>query len=157
MPTVVSPPGLTSPPTPPSRSDPANFAARGDAFLSWLPTAWANLTAAMAWITARTQEVFDSAAATQADRILSQSAQAAIAAQSPQANAAAAAQSAAAAAQSATLAATTNPDALLRLNPRSITSPTAIASAYNAHSTGPLSVAEGITVTISNNATWSIT
>lgn len=157
MPTVTQPPGLTAPPTPPSRSDPANFAARGDAYLGWLPTAWTQLTAALAWIAARTQEVFDNAAAVQSDRILSQSAQAAIAAQSPQTNAAAAAASAAAAAVSATMAAATNPDAVLRLNPRSISSTTTIGSAYNAASTGPLTITEGTTVTILNNATWSIT
>ena len=36
MPTPPTP--ITSLPTPPSRSDPANFAARGDAFLGALPT-----------------------------------------------------------------------------------------------------------------------
>lgn len=157
MPLVVPPPGLTPPPTPPSRSDPANFAARGDAFLGWLPTAWANLSAVTAWITARMQEVFDNTAATQSDRIYCQNAAAAVAAQSPSANAAAAAQSAQAAALSASLAAATNPDAVLRLNPRIITSHTVVGSAYNAHSTGPITVADSIQFTLSDNATWSIT
>ncbi len=50
----------------------------------------------------------------------------------------------------------TNPDAPVRLNPRRITTALNIASGYNAESVGPITIAEGITVTVSDNATWSV-
>jgi hypothetical protein len=56
----------------------------------------------------------------------------------------------------ATLAQATNPDAPVRLNPRIITTALNIASGYNAESVGPITIAEGITVTVSDNATWSV-
>lgn len=65
--TTPTAPTLTSPPTPPSRSDPNNFAARGDAFMSWFPTAWTQLTAALQWITDRMGEIFFSASQAQSD------------------------------------------------------------------------------------------
>ena len=45
---------------------------------------------------------------------------------------------------------------VVKLNPRIVTSNLTIASTYNAASVGPITVAEGITVTVSDNATWSI-
>jgi len=111
----------------------------------------------MAWIISRTQEVFDWSSATQADRILTQAAAAAVAAQSPVANAAAAAASAAAAAGYASTAQATNPDSPVRFNPRQIATDLTVPSTYNAASTGPIQVSDGVTVTISDNATWSIT
>lgn len=154
--TIPAAPALTNPGAPPTRSDPATFAARGDAFLSWFPTAWTNLVDSMTWMRARVQEVFDSANAAQSDRIAAQSAAAAVAAQSPVVNAAAAAASALAAQGYATLAQATNPDSPVRLNPRRITANLAIASDYNAASAGPIAVSDGVTVTVGNNATWSI-
>ena len=50
----------------------------------------------------------------------------------------------------------TNPDSPVRLNPRNITANLTIPSAYNAASVGPITVADGITVTVQDNATWSI-
>lgn len=100
--------------------------------------------------------VMANANAVQLDRALVVAAKAAVDAQSPVANAAAAAASALAAAASATLAQATNPDAPIRLNPRAITATTVIASAYNAQSTGPLRIADGISVTVQDNATWAI-
>ena len=46
---------------------------------------------------------------------------------------------------------------VVKLNPRIVTSNLTIASTYNAASVGPITIAEGITVTVSDNATWSIT
>lgn len=46
--------------------------------------------------------------------------------------------------------------ALVHLNPRSITADLTIPSAYNAASVGPITISEGITVTVWENATWSI-
>ena len=106
--------------------------------------------------TTKAAEALATSLPVQADRVLSQAAAAAVAAQSPVTNAAAAAASALAAAGYATLAQATNPDAPVRLNPRRITTALNIASGYNAESVGPITIAEGITVTVSDNATWSV-
>lgn len=147
---------ITALPTPPSRSDPVNFATRGDALLTALPTFVTEANALQTDVNAKQTAAAASANAAQADRILVQAGAAAVAAQSPVTNATAAAASALAAQGYATLAQATNPDAPVRLNPRSITSTLTIASAYNAQSTGPISIAEGITVTVQDNATWQI-
>lgn len=154
---ITSPPTLTSPPSPtPSRTDSVNFAARSDLYHAWRVTNHPEEVAALAWTYTTAVEMYALAAAAQADRITAAAAAAAVAAQSPATNAAAAAASAAAAAVSATLAQATNPDAPVRLNPRFITTNLAIGSGYNAASVGPITVSDGITVTINNNATWSI-
>lgn len=61
-------PTLTTPPSAPSRADPANFRARGDAFLGWFGSAWTELTAMIAWIAAQASTISSntSAAATSA-------------------------------------------------------------------------------------------
>lgn len=143
-------------PTPPSRSDPATFAARGDAFLGALPTFQSEANVLQTDVNAKQAAAAVSAAAAQADRILCDAAAAAVAAQSPVANAAAAAASAVLAAAYASTAQATNPDSPIRLNPRKITADFTIASAYNAASVGPIEISEGVTVTVSDNATWSV-
>ena len=50
----------------------------------------------------------------------------------------------------------TTVSALIRLNPRFITTDFTVASAYNAASVGPITVSDGVTVTVNDNATWSI-
>lgn len=147
---------ITALPTPPSRSDPATFAARGDAFLGALPTFVTEANALQTDVNAKQAAAAVSANAAQADRILCDDATAAVAAQSPVTNAAAAAASALAAAAYASTAQATNPDSLIRINPRKITADFTIASTYNAASVGPISISEGVTVTVSDNATWSI-
>lgn len=154
--TIPAQPTTTAVPTPPTRSDPGSFAARGDTFLSWLPTGWAYLAAAMAWIFDRAQDVFSWASAAQSDRMLVQTAAAAVAAANPVINAAAAAASATAAGAYATLAQATNPDSPVRLNPRNISTNLVIPSNYNAQSSGPIVIGEGVSVTVSENASWSI-
>jgi hypothetical protein len=94
--------------------------------------------------------------AAQADRALCASAQAAVAAQSPVTNAAAAAASAAAAAVYAAQAQATNPDSPIRLNPRRITANFTVPSDSNAASVGPITIADGVTVTVADGATWSV-
>lgn len=94
--------------------------------------------------------------AAQSDRALCAAAQAAVTAQSPATNAAAAAASAAAAAVYAAQAQATNPDSPIRLNPRRITANFTVPSGSNAASVGPITVADGVTVTVSDNAAWSI-
>lgn len=147
---------ITALPTPPSRSDPATFAARGDAFLGALPTFVTEANALQTDVNAKQSAAAVSANAAQADRILCDDATAAVAAQSPVTNAAAAAASALAAAAYASTAQATNPDSPIRINPRKITADFTIASTYNAASVGPISISEGVTVTVSDNATWSI-
>lgn len=147
---------ITALPTPPSRSDPATFAARGDAFLGALPTFVTEANALQTDVNAKQAAAAVSANAAQADRILCDDATAAVAAQSPVTNAAAAAASAVLAAAYASTAQATNPDSPIRLNPRKITADFTIASTYNAASVGPISISEGVTVTVSDNATWSI-
>lgn len=143
-------------PTPPSRSDSANFATRGDALLSALPgfVTGANGVGSVTYTNA--VEAAASASAAQADRILTQSAAAAVTAQSPAANAAAAAASAAAAAVSAGAAQAVSPDSPMRFNARRVETNVTIGSAYNAMSAGPIAIADGITVTVQDFATWSI-
>lgn len=61
MPTT--PPTIGALPTPPSRSDPANFAARGDAFLGAFPTLRTEVNAAAANVYANALEAEASATA----------------------------------------------------------------------------------------------
>ena len=143
-------------PTPPTRSDPATFAARGDAFMVALPTFATEANTLQTDVNAKQAAAAISAAAAQADRILCDASAAAVAAQSPVSNAAAAAASALAAAAYASTAQATNPDSPIRLNPRQITADFTVASAYNAASVGPLTIGPGVTVTVEDNATWSI-
>ena len=147
---------ITALPTPPTRSDPATFAARGDAFMTALPTFATEANVLQTDVNAKQAAAAVSANAAQADRILCGAAAVAVAAQSPVTNAAAAAASALAAAAYASTAQATNPDSPIRLNPRKITADFTVASTYNAASVGPITISEGITVTVSDNATWSI-
>jgi hypothetical protein len=154
MPTSPTP--ITTLPTAPSRADPANFATRADAFLGQLPTFGTQANAVGSVTYTNAVEAAASANAAAADRILAQSALASITAQSPAANAAAAAASAAAAAVSAAQAQAVSPDSPVRFNTRRIEAELTIPSAYNAGSTGPIAIADGVTVTIQDHATWSI-
>lgn len=147
---------ITALPTPPTRSDPATFATRGDAFMLALPTFATEANALQADVNAKQAAAAVSANAAQADRVLAAAAQAAVTAQSPVTNAAAAAASAALAAVYASNAQATNPDSPIRINPRFITANFTVASAYNAASVGPITVSDGVTVTVNDNATWSI-
>lgn len=153
IPTLSAAPGTT-----PNRfgGDPAAFDAAMQAWLTWEATRSTQDPAFLAWIEANTLTISTSANAAQADRVLCEAARVTVLAANPATNAAAAAASAAAAQAFATTAQATNPDAPVRLNPRAITTSTTIASAYNAASVGPISVSEGITVTVADNATWSI-
>ena len=154
MPTNPTP--ITGLPTAPSRADPANFATRADAFLGALGTFGTQTNALGSTTYNNAVEAASSANAAQADRTLAQAAAAAVAAQSPQANAKAAPASAAAAAVSAAQPQAVSPDSPVRFNTRRIEAALTIPSAYNAASTGPIAIADGITVTVQDFATWSI-
>ena len=147
---------ITALPTPPTRRAPATFAARGDAFLTALPTFATEANVLQADVNAKQVAAAASANAAQADRLLAAAAQAAVTAQSPITNAAAAAASAALAAAYASTAQATNPDSPIRINPRRITADFTVGSAYNAASVGPITISDGVTVTVEDNATWSI-
>jgi hypothetical protein len=74
------PPSMTAPPTAPSRSDSANFASRGDAFLGWFATQYTDLVAALANVYANAVDCYNNAvaaAASAAAALASQSAAAA--------------------------------------------------------------------------------
>ena len=139
----------------PPRNDPG-FVAAIEARLNAEVVFSNELTALQLDVNAKQAAAVVSANAAQADRIAVQVAKSAIDAQSPVVNAAAAAASAAAAATYASTAQAANPDSPIRLNPRRITSDFVIASAYNAASVGPIAVSDGVTVTVGDNATWSI-
>ena len=57
---------------------------------------------------------------------------------------------------SASLAQATNPDSPIRLNPREISANFTVGAAYNAASAGPITISDGVTVTVADNATWSV-
>jgi hypothetical protein len=155
--TTPAPPTQVLPPTPPQSTDTLNFDARADAFVAWFPTAWAYLTAFGAWMTARANEVqANSTAATQA-AATSAAVAASPAVQNAAANASAAQLAAMQAQAYATQAQAVSPDSPVRLNTRRITATLAIATGYNAHSVGPISIDDGVAVTIAQHSTWSIT
>jgi hypothetical protein len=78
-----------------------------------------------------------------------------IAAQTAQAEAQVAGASAEAA-WTAALAANPDLNPVVRMNPSTITVDTTIPSFYNAYSAGPLTVGEGVEVTVNDDANWTI-
>lgn len=71
----ITPPAVTPLPTPPLRSDPANFAARADSFLGALPTLQTDLNAQAANAFANATDAADSSSAAAAARAAAQTAQ----------------------------------------------------------------------------------
>ena len=49
-----------------------------------------------------------------------------------------------------------NPDSPIRLNPRRIAVNFTVPTGYNAASTGPITVADGVAVTVATGAAWSV-
>lgn len=135
-------------PIAPSSARPATFTPEMDAFLPAMDTFATQANALAADVLAK--QILATAAAIVAQQALD----AGLA--NAAANASAAQAAAAAAVISASLAQATNPDAPIRLNPRTITADTTISAGYNASSTGPITIADGVTVTISENSSWSI-
>lgn len=56
----------------------------------------------------------------------------------------------------AALAANPDLNPVFRMNPTTITTDTMIPTGYNAYSAGPLTIGEGVTVTLNENANWTI-
>ena len=73
-----------------------------------------------------------------------------------QANAASASAAGAAAAWTAALAANPDLNPSVRMNPSTITTDLTVASYYNAYSAGPITISEGVTVTLNDNSNWSV-
>ena len=154
---VITPPVLTLPGPSPDRSDRATFTARSIARDDFIKnTQIPQLTLALANVAANAADTAANAAAISIIAGGAAAAQAAVIAQSPVANAAAAAAAAAQAAVYAGQAQATNPDSPIRINPRKITADFTVGSGYNAQSTGPITIAEGVTVTVQDNATYAI-
>ncbi len=62
----------------------------------------------------------------------------------------------AAAAWTAAIASTPDLNPAIRMNPKTVTANLTIPTGYNAYSAGPLEIADGVTVTLNDNSTWSI-
>lgn len=155
---VPNPPTITPCPSPaPSTSDTTNFDARADQYHAWLPNfVNVQLAAVIEWIRLRATEMLVNSTAATAAATAATAAANSAAVQNAAANAAAAQAAATAAEQYAAQAQATNPDSPIRLNPKTITNNLTIPAAYNASSAGPITIADGITVTVSNHSTWSI-
>lgn len=158
MATIPEFPDQGAAPSPaPSTLDTDNFDTRADAFHAFFPN-WLNVKfpAALAWIKARANEIFaNTEAATAAAQQVAAIANSA-AVQNAAANAAAAQQAAQQAQAFAAQAQATNPDSPIRLNPKTITNNLTVPAGYNASSAGPITIADGVNVTVSPGANWSI-
>jgi len=139
----------------PTRND-VNFSAGVENLLNEMVIFAPEANVLQADVNAKHELALASANAAQADRVLAAAAAAAVAAANPAANAAAAAVSAAAAAVSAGIAQAVSPDSPVRFNTRNITANLVIGSDYNAASAGPITISDGVTVTVQNNATWVV-
>ena len=139
----------------PTRND-VNFSAGVENLLNEMVIFAPEANVLQADVNAKQELALASANAAQADRVLAAAAAAAVAAANPAANAAAAAVSAAAAAVSAGIAQAVSPDSPVRFNTRNITANLVIGSDYNAASAGPITISDGVTVTVQNNATWVV-
>lgn len=156
--TVPLPPSMTSAPSPaPTRDDPVNFRARADAYHSWL-VPWVNVQfpAVLEWIRARANEVYTWSVNAQAASANVTALANSSAVQNAATNAATAQAAATAAAQYASQAQATNPDSPIRINPTRVMANFTLPTGYNGESAGPISIDDGVTVSISNGATWSI-
>ena len=156
--TVPAPPSMTSAPSPaPTRADPVNFRPRADAYHSWL-VPWVNtqFPAVLEWIRARANEVYAWSVNAQAASSNVTALVNTAAVQNAAANAAAAQLAATQAQVYASQAQATNPDSPIRINPTRVMADFTLATGYNGASAGPISIDDGVTVTISNGATWSI-
>lgn len=154
MPVAVTP--ITALPTPPSRADSVNFAARGDALLGALPGFVTQTNALASGVVVNATEVASNALAATQARTVCESVATSAAVLGAAAAAATASAASTAAQGFAAVAQAVSPDSPVRMNSRSISAALTIPSAYNAASVGPIAIAEGISATVSDNATWSI-
>ena len=146
---------ITLPPEPPLRSSPSNFAERGDAMMSWFVVAMPEINAVASEMNGYLSDTVASVNLAIANGLASAATNAATAAAAK--TAAETARDESVAAWTAALAANPDLDPAVRMNPSTIQTDTTIPSGYNAYSAGPvLVIGEGVTVTINDNANWSI-
>ena len=156
---VPAPPTTGTAPSPaPTTTDTANFDARADAFHLFFPN-WLNslLPAVLEWIRARASDVYTWSINAQAASNNVTALVNSPAVQNAAANASAAQLAATQAQGYATQAQAVSPDSPVRLNARRVSATLVIPTGYNAHSAGPISIDDGVTVTVAQHATWSIT
>lgn len=178
--TPITPPILTAPPLSPDRADRTTFVARSIALDDWRKTLNVpEMTAALANVYSNAVVAYDSvvaaynsaatAIAKAAEALASANAASGSATNSAASTAAAlghkntaavsageAATSALAAQGFASQAQAVSPDSPIRINTSKVTTDFTLATGYNGSSAGPIEIADNITVTISQFATWSI-
>lgn len=155
---VPNPPPVGTAPSPaPTTQDTENFDARADAFHQFFPN-WLNnlFPAVLDWIRLRASEVQLNSNAAVSASIAATAAANNPAVKNAAANAAAAQASAAQAQVFASQAQATNPDSPIRINPTRVRENFALPSGYNGSSDGPITIDDGVTVTVSHGANWSI-
>lgn len=141
---------ITALPPAPSTADPTNFATKADALLGALA---AFVTQANALeVNVNAKELLATAAGVLAQAALN----AGLANAAANAIAAAAARVAAEAAWTAALAANPDLNPSVRMNPHTIAADVTVPSGYNAYSAGPLTIGEGVNVTLADNSQWSV-
>lgn len=153
---------ITALPTPPSRANsPADFSTKADALLAALPTFVTETNAVQADLNTK-KSAFDTDYANAMAAGLANAATNAATATTKANAAAASAVTATAAADEASAAwaaaLASNPDLnpVFKMNPSTITNDTTLPAGYNAYSAGPLVIGEGASITLEDNANWTI-
>lgn len=141
---------ITALPPAPSTADPTNFASKADALLSALAGFVTQANALEVNVNAK--ELLATAAGVLAQAALN----AGLANAAANATAAAAARVAAEAAWTAALAANPDLNPSVRMNPHTIAADVTVPSGYNAYSAGPLTIGEGVNITLADNSQWSV-
>lgn len=141
---------ITALPPAPSTADSANFADEGDALLAALDGLVSEANALEVNVNAK--ELLATAAGVLAQAALN----AGLADAAANATAAAAARVAAEAAWTAALAANPDLNPSVRMNPTTLLSDVTVPSGYNAYSAGPLTIGDGVEVTLADNSQWSV-
>jgi len=145
--TIATPPSISPVPHPPPiRSDRTTYSGRVDAFVTWLSGAVSEFANVAANVYANAQSALASALTAQG-------------------HATSAGDSAGLAVLYATTAKTVAEQVTaldpswspaVRLNPSTINTALVVPSGYNAASAGPLTIGEGVEVTLNDNSNWSI-
>jgi hypothetical protein len=152
---------ITALPTPPSRDDPTHFRTRADAFLTALPTFGTQANALAAAVNANRVTVEAQVGAAMLAGLGNAASNAATcttkaAEAKADAASAAAAKVGAEAAWSAALAANPDLNPWGRMNPSTLLDNFTLAAGYNAVSAGPLTIGEGVDITLADHSNWTI-
>ena len=147
---------ITALPTPPSRQDPSTFEEKADAFLGALPQFGEEANTLASEVNTNKNLVIQASNQVQQDRILTQTAASVVSSQQPVQNAVRAEQAAELAEVYASQAQAVSPDSPIRLNTSTVGSDFTVPSGYNACSAGPLTISDGVSVTVQSFANWSV-